>query len=101
MPRSGSTLIEQILSAHPDVRSLGETAVLPQMLERGGLGAGVDPARPDQAALRTLARQYLDAIRARGWRGAGRFVDKTLENYLHVGAIALMFPQRGDPARGA
>jgi tetratricopeptide (TPR) repeat protein len=93
MPRSGSTLIEQILSAHPDVRSLGETAVLPQLLERGGLGAGADPASPDQAALRALARQYLDAIRARGWRGAGRFVDKTLENYLHVGAIALLFPR--------
>ena len=85
MPRSGSTLIEQILSAHPDVRSLGETAVLPQLLERGAPMA-------DQNALRALARQYLEAARARGWRGAGRFVDKTLENYLHVGAIALMFP---------
>ena len=88
MPRSGSTLIEQILSAHPDVRSLGETAVLPQLLERGALGPGVD-----QKALRGLARQYLEAARARGWRGAGRFVDKTLENYLHVGAIAMLFPQ--------
>ena len=85
MPRSGSTLIEQILSAHPEVRSLGETAVLPRRLERGLPHA-------DQKALRGLGRQYLDAARARGWRGAGRFVDKTLENYLHVGAIALMFP---------
>jgi tetratricopeptide (TPR) repeat protein len=93
MPRSGSTLIEQILSAHPDVRSLGETAALPQLLERGALGAGANPAAPDRAMVRGLARQYLDAIRGRGWRGAGRFVDKTLENYLHVGAIALMFPR--------
>jgi tetratricopeptide (TPR) repeat protein len=88
MPRSGSTLIEQILSAHPDVRALGETAVLPRLLERGALGPGAD-----QAAIRGVARQYLEAIRARGWRGAGRFVDKTLENYLHVGAVALMFPR--------
>ena len=88
MPRSGSTLIEQILSAHPEVRALGETAVLPRLLERGALGAGP----PDRGQVRDLARQYLEAIRARGWRGAGRFVDKTLENYLHVGAIALMFP---------
>ena len=87
MPRSGSTLIEQILSAHPDVRALGETAVLPQLLQRGALGQGAD-----QKAVRALARQYLDAARARGWRGAGRFVDKTLENWLHVGAIALTFP---------
>ena len=80
MPRSGSSLIEQILSAHPDVRSLGETAALPRLLETG--------AAPSPA----LARRYLEAARARGWKGAGRFVDKTLENYLHVGAIALMFP---------
>ncbi len=86
MPRSGSTLIEQILSAHPDVVSLGETAELPRLLERGAFES--DGAEP-----RALARRYLDRVRARGWRGVGRFVDKTLENYLHVGAIALMFPR--------
>ncbi|HEY1426658.1 MAG TPA: sulfotransferase [Caulobacteraceae bacterium] len=92
MPRSGSTLIEQILSSHPDVRALGETAILPRLLEGGAFDVGGAGARRDQAALRALGRRYLDAARARGWRGAGRFVDKTLENYLHVGAIALMFP---------
>ncbi|HEY1752462.1 MAG TPA: sulfotransferase [Caulobacteraceae bacterium] len=88
MPRSGSTLIEQILAAHPDVTALGETAVLPRLLEGGALGPGAG-----QADLRRLGRAYLEAIRARGWRGAGRFVDKTLETYLHVGAVALMFPR--------
>jgi len=43
--------------------------------------------------VRGLARRYLEAMRARGWRSAGRFVDKTLENYLHVGAVARMFPR--------
>jgi hypothetical protein len=84
MPRSGSTLIEQILASHPDVVALGETAALPRLLERGL------PA--DRTEARALGRRYLDEMRAAGWRGAGRFVDKTLENYLHVGAIALMFP---------
>jgi len=87
-PRSGSTLIEQILSSHPDVRSLGETAILPRLLE-----AEDSSAVADQAGLRALARRYLAEVRARGWRGSGRFVDKTLENYLHVGAIALVFPR--------
>jgi tetratricopeptide (TPR) repeat protein len=87
MPRSGSTLLDQILGRHPDVAALGETAVLPPLLERDIFA---DPARPPD--LGGLARQYLKAIRARGWSGAGRFVDKTLENFLHVGAIALMFP---------
>jgi hypothetical protein len=85
MPRSGSTLLEQILASHPQVIALGETAALPPLLEAGFTA--------DQAGTRALARRYLEAIRARGWRGAGRFVDKTLENYLHVGAIALMFPK--------
>ena len=84
MPRSGSTLIEQILASHPEVAALGETAVLPKLLERGF------PA--DKAEIRRLARRYLEQMRAAGWKGVGRFVDKTLENYLHVGAIALMFP---------
>jgi len=87
MPRSGSTLLEQILSSHPRVMSLGETAALPRLLEDGALG---DDA--GQAIVRALGRRYLEAMRARGWRGVGRFVDKTLENYLHVGAIARMFP---------
>ena len=89
MPRSGSTLIEQILASHPQVASLGETAALPRLLERGELMA----AAPDKAAVRDIGRRYLDDARARGWRGASRFVDKTLENYLHVGAIAAMFPR--------
>jgi len=58
------------------------------MLEAGALAGAAG-----QAAVRALARRYLDAMRARGWRGAGRFVDKTLENYLHVGAIARLFPR--------
>ncbi len=89
MPRSGSTLIEQILASHPQVRSLGETAALPRLLERGELMA----AAADKALVRDTARRYLDDARARGWRGSGRFVDKTLENYLHLGAIAVMFPR--------
>jgi len=87
MPRSGSTLIEQILASHPRVTALGETAAAPRLLEDGAIGAGA--GKPQ---LRALARRYLDAMRGRGWRGGGRFVDKTLENYLHVGALALMFP---------
>jgi tetratricopeptide (TPR) repeat protein len=86
MPRSGSTLIEQILAAHPEVTALGETGVAPALLEDGALGAA------GQGEARALARRYLQSARDRGWRGAGRFVDKTLENYLHVGALALLFP---------
>lgn len=90
MPRSGSSLIEQILASHRDVVGLGETAVLPRLLERAY------PARPGEAFAQPpaqIARAYLDELRQRGWDGRLRFVDKTLENYLHVGAIRLMFPR--------
>lgn len=85
MPRSGSTLIEQMLASHPDVQGLGETGVLPSLAARG--------YPPTAAGLRELADRYLAAMRARGWDGASRFIDKTLENYLHVGLIQLIFPR--------
>ena len=88
-PRSGSTLVEQILASHPAVQGLGETGVLPDVA-----ATALAPGRRLSAArLREFAERYLAAMRARGWDGASRFVDKTLENYLHVGLIALVFPR--------
>jgi len=85
MPRSGSTLIEQILASHPQVQGLGETGGLPDLVAHG--------YPQTAAAMKALAARYLDEMRARGWDGRSRFVDKTLENYLHVGLIALLFPK--------
>lgn len=88
-PRSGSTLIEQILASHPQVQGLGETAVLPKLLEERY------PSGPKIAAgrFRDLAERTLAAMRERGWDDRSRFVDKTLENYLHLGLIHLLFPR--------
>jgi tetratricopeptide (TPR) repeat protein len=84
-PRSGSTLIEQILASHPDVQGLGETGVLPALAAQGyPTGA---------AGFRDLAARYLAAMGERGWDGTSRFVDKTLENYLHLGLIQVLFPR--------
>jgi thioredoxin-like negative regulator of GroEL len=90
MPRSGSSLIEQILASHPMVRGLGETGALSRALDARSAYAQGAPIRPGQ--LRGAGDDYLAAMRARGWKGAARFVDKTLENYLHVGMIHLLFP---------
>ncbi|MFI4974621.1 MAG: sulfotransferase [Caulobacterales bacterium] len=91
MPRSGSTLVEQILASHRDVQALGETGVLTDLLNGRFPYADVAPEGP--APFRRLAELYLGAMRARGWKPGARLVDKTLENYLHVGMIALMFPR--------
>ena len=86
MPRSGSSLIEQILSSHRDVQSMGETAAL-SAVDRHL--AGPEPA----IHWGDLAEAYLNSLRQRGWKGADRFVDKNLENHLRVGMIHLMFPR--------
>ncbi|HEV2531354.1 tetratricopeptide repeat-containing sulfotransferase family protein [Phenylobacterium sp.] len=87
-PRSGSTLIEQILAGHSGVQAMGETGLLPRLV------AGGYPQGPKgSAAIHALADRYLAALRERGWDGASRVVDKTLENHLHVGLIHLMFPK--------
>ena len=84
-PRSGSTLIEQILASHRQVQGLGETGVLPALAALG--------YPKDGPGMGELARAYLHAMQARGWDGRRRFVDKTLENYLHVGLIHVLFPR--------
>jgi tetratricopeptide (TPR) repeat protein len=89
-PRSGSTLIEQILASHGSVQGLGESPVLSGVLN-DQFPYAATPSGPGH--FRKLADAYLAGQRARGWDGRSRLVDKTLENYLHVGVIALMFPK--------
>jgi len=92
MPRSGTSLIEQVLASHPQVCGAGE---LPLLAE---LAATLPPAVPPPpereawlAQLRALGRDYL----ARAWSGAGErrcLIDKMPGNYLHLGLLPLMIP---------
>jgi tetratricopeptide (TPR) repeat protein len=86
MPRSGSTLIEQILSSHPQVQSMGENTALAALIDQRFSEAERAGNWSD------LAEAYLASMRQRGWQGADHFVDKTLENHLRIGVIHLMFP---------
>jgi hypothetical protein len=91
MPRSGSTLLEQILSSHAKVQGLGETSGLANTLRRRfpiNLSAPNPPGH-----FRKLAEDYLAAMHDHGWTSASRFIDKMLYNYLYIGAIHLMFPR--------
>jgi len=87
MPRCGSSLIEQILSSHRQVHGMGENAVLSTVIDQGFTELKREANWGD------LAEVYLGSMRQRGWQGADRFVDKTLENHLRVGMIHLMFPK--------
>jgi len=86
MPRSGSSLVEQILSSHTQIRSMGESESLPGVVERG-----FNEADRSRNWL-LMADEYLALMRKNGWNDTAHFVDKTLENHLRVGAIHLMFP---------
>lgn len=98
MPRSGTTLTEQILSAHPAVRGFGELQDLPQLAKTLGGGLrnpeafGEALAALDAGAAARLAERYRAA-----YRGADpqlqRLIDKRPHNYELLGLIALMFPQ--------
>ena len=95
MPRSGSTLAEQILAAHPEVEGAGELTALPEILREESARRGVDfphwigDATP--ADFTRLGREYL--ARTARWRTKhARSTDKNLQNWQLVGAIRAMLP---------
>ena len=93
MPRSGSTLLEQILSSHGKVEGLGECAALWEAVRgKYPYDASARPAAVDQQHFRRLADDYLMRLRRFGWGKSPRVIDKMLGNYMHIGMIHLMFP---------
>jgi tetratricopeptide (TPR) repeat protein len=88
MPRSGTTLVEQILSSHPDVAAGGELSFWRQSSYEG-LGVSGDTVDPE--AIRRLAGDYLAVLRAISPTSA-RVTDKAPFNFAHLGAIRRVFP---------
>ncbi|MGJ4940159.1 tetratricopeptide repeat-containing sulfotransferase family protein [Bradyrhizobium sp. HKCCYLS1011] len=85
LPRTGTTLVERIISSHPAMSSVGETGAFAAELKRA-MSAGV---RPDPAE---LGRRYWETAAALDQGGGTRVVDKTLENYLYCGLIHAALP---------
>jgi hypothetical protein len=91
MFRSGSTLVERMLSAHSRVVSGGELPLLPRLV------ASLSPypecvAEASPEVLETWRRTYLDGLRA-ARPGGGLVTDKRPDNFLHVGLIKTLFPE--------
>lgn len=105
MPRSGSTLIEQIISSHPAAVAAGE------LEEIGRLATKILPRRMNsdkdfplclqdskQSVIQELAEEYLDFLRkhdaaAPHWDQLSRVVDKMWHNFFHLGFLYTLFPQ--------
>jgi Flp pilus assembly protein TadD len=90
MPRSGTSLVEQILASHPTVRGAGELAFWPQTLSEHL--AGVLHGPPDEATRRKFATGYLRALTERCGKNVARIVDKSLFNVDYLGVIHSVFP---------
>lgn len=95
LPRSGTTLVDRILSAHPMVESLGEHRDLTYAVMRGG---AIEPGPAAAAASRqppgpeSIGHSYLKAVAA--YRdGRPNFVDKAPMNFLNCGMIRLALPE--------
>ena len=87
MPRSGTTLVEQILASHSQVEAGGELATLRRLARLAGYPEAF--ADPETADLRRFGENYLAAARP---VGGPRFTDKMPDNFLRIGLIRLAFP---------
>ena len=101
LPRSGSTLIEQILSSHSAVEGTMELPDIISIARRlGGQQSRNQPSvypevleTLDAKACRALGEEYLDRTRIQRKLGRPFFIDKMPNNFAHVGLIRLILPR--------
>ena len=86
MPRSGTTLLEQILASHPDIHGAGELTHIQRLADTAGPVIGLDAER-----LAAMGREYLSQVE-RLAAGRRHIVDKMPSNFLHAGLIRLTLP---------
>jgi tetratricopeptide (TPR) repeat protein len=95
MPRSGTTLIEQILASHPKVFGGGELREMANQVAR--IRGPEDPSYPDfvpnksAEELRQLGAGYIEAVRGKAAQAA-RITDKMPSNFTFAGLIHLALP---------
>jgi tetratricopeptide (TPR) repeat protein len=99
LPRSGTTLIEQVLASHSQVYGAGELKLgrrsfeaIPELLGRTGLPRD-SITLLDGPAVQRLAERHLDRLNAIDGGAAARIVDKMPDNYTYIGLLSKMFPR--------
>jgi tetratricopeptide (TPR) repeat protein len=89
MPRSGTTLVEQVLAAHPLVTACGESPALGRLAH--ALAAGESSPQTGEQALAEFAREYMASLPASP-SGKTRVTDKMPLNYQYLGLIRAALP---------
>ena len=100
MPRSGTTLCEQILSSHSKIEGAGELSYLAEM---SGINAIISPEDIDLEKFEDVVRKpevskktrndYLNALENHGEKNPHYICDKMPHNYVLIGLIKLLFPE--------
>jgi len=101
LPRSGSTLIEQILASHSAVEGTQELTEIDRMVAElcgrdGACGLPVDPEailRLSAGQIRAMGERFLTETRTYRRLGKPFFIDKMPNNFWHIGLIHLILPQ--------
>ena len=99
MPRSGTSLVEQILASHPAIFGAGELTLLSRLLQAPANSAWTEkdpyPTCFDHLSLlkaNELADDYLKTVER--LNASARYaIDKMPQNFFHLGAIQVLFPQ--------
>jgi len=100
MPRSGTTLVEQILGSHSQVFGAGELSLVPELIQKlnaweNKIGSRreypecIDEMTAEES--RKFAKKHLEELQAYA-PTANRIVDKLPHNFEHIGLIKLIFP---------
>ena len=93
MPRSGTSLTEQILSSHSQIGGAGELRDIKDFADPLGYGLDGTPPTYDLSVnkINSMSEEYLDTL-TRSFPDAKRIIDKAPLNALHLGLISLLFP---------
>ena len=98
LPRSGSTLIEQVLASHSQVEGTLELPVLGEIADSTGRYRGEHREFPNSVRelrrqdLRAYGQQYIDQTRIYRTTGKPRFTDKLPNNFSYLGFAHLILP---------
>lgn len=98
MPRSGTSLTEQILSTHPDVCGAGELTIIPDIVRKLSEDSENKQRFPEflnkisEDALEGSAIRYLDGL-DKYTKTASRVIDKMPTNFWYLGLISVLFPK--------
>jgi len=95
LPRSGTTLTEQILSSHSRVQATDELPFLEDMALRMNMSGGylkrLSSMTEDEK--KDLRQQYVSGARAYFRQGCEFFIDKNPKNFLHIGLAKRIMPE--------